>query len=330
MKKVLSTCIFAALSTISFAQLNLSGSSYTQNFNSLAPSVGLPTGWSVAVDATTTTLGQNVVSTKYNANHPTWKTFTNGFKNLASANGITMATYFAFYNDSLAQANAADRALAVRQTSAVGDSGAAFILQIANTKNLSNFNLSFQLQSLDTSCPRVTTWRVDYATGSNPTSFTQVATTGTMTTGGKTFTNETITAPFGNALDNKQGTVWIRIVAVTKSTGSGNRATTAIDDFNLTWTGVATGVEEKKADASSFAVAGIPDNNSLSLVYDLAPGAYQLAVRNLNGQTIYSENLYHNGGKAARTLHYPTIPSGFYIATIEGKGQAATAKFIIQ
>ena len=55
-----------------------------------------------------------------------------------------------------------------------------------------------------------------------------------MTTAG-VFSNNTVTANFGTALNNQAGKVWIRIVVPGASTGGGNRPSTAIDNFKLTW-----------------------------------------------------------------------------------------------
>jgi hypothetical protein len=60
-------------------------------------------------------------------------------------------------------------------------------------------------------------------------------TTGILTTGGNTFSNNPVHVDFGNALDDQPGIVTIRIVAITNSTGANNRPSTGIDNFNLTW-----------------------------------------------------------------------------------------------
>src|SRR5205085_2773069 len=112
---------------------------------------------------------------------------------------------------------------------------AAFVFQLANTTGKVNFTMDFSLQSLDASSQRTTTWRVDYGMGSNPTVFSIPTTVGTMTTGGSSFTNDSIHVDFGSALDNISGVVTIRIVAVTVSAGSNNRPTTGIDDLVLSW-----------------------------------------------------------------------------------------------
>ncbi len=131
----------------------------------------------------------------------------------------------------LQQSSSTNRSLGIRQTGSLGDPGGAFVLQLANTSGLN----TFKLQSLDITSPRVTTWRVDYGFGPAPSAFTAAAATGTLTTGGSTFTNNTIAVDFGSNLDNRPDDVWIRIVTLTASTGSGNRASTAIDDLSITY-----------------------------------------------------------------------------------------------
>ena len=211
--------------------------SYLQTFDTIG--AGLPAEFGVHRSATATALG----TVGPFATAPTvWTDGQPGFKNDASADGLTATTSAAD------QAAAPNRALAVRQVSGfdptnlpnVGyDPGASFVFQAANTSQKTGFVLTFQLQSLDNTSARITTWRVDYAVGASPTSFTVPANvTGTLTTGGKTFTNNTITVNFGTALDNQAGPITIRLSALAATTGSQTRATTAIDDFKLTWNDV--------------------------------------------------------------------------------------------
>src|SRR5690606_26431816 len=135
--------------------------------------------------------------------------------NYASATGLTSTA------DSATQVNSTDRALGVRQTSSAGyDPGSAFVFQIANTTGKTGVKLDFLLQSLDaTTAPRTITWKIDYATGDAPTSFTEGVATGTVTTGGNTFSSNPVSVDFGGALDNSASKVWIRVVTLTSSTG---------------------------------------------------------------------------------------------------------------
>lgn len=209
--------------------ISLTTSPLTINFDNIG--TALPTGVSVVTGASATSAG-NAGSYTSTATTSLWNKTSSGFKNFASATGLNMGS------DSAAQVNATNRALGVRQTSATGfDPGAAFVFQLTNTTGKSNLKMDFLLQSLDTSSivTRTTTWSVDYAIGDAPTSFTPVTATGTMTTGNKVFSNNPISVTFPAALNNQSQKVWIRIVALTPTSGSNNRPSTAIDDVKFTW-----------------------------------------------------------------------------------------------
>lgn len=229
------TMLLAGLSLSADAQLSLTGTSYTQDFNAIE--AGLPTGWSVRTGATATALGTDATSSAIltPGSTTTWSATGGGFKNFAS--GIPFPTYAS--GTTALQGTETNRALGLRQVTA-SNTEVAFVLQLANTANLNNFDLSFNLQSLDSTSPRVATWVVDYAVGANPTTFTPATATGTLTTGGNTFSKNTINVDFGTALDNHSGPVYIRVVSLTATSGTGNRPSTAIDNFSLTWTGAAT------------------------------------------------------------------------------------------
>ncbi len=208
-----------------WGQVSLTGTSYIQDFDGIGS--GLPTGWSVRTGANASTLGS---SATYTSTATSWNNTTGNFRNCASYDGSASG------DDATTQESRTDRSLAVRQTAAFGDPGAAFVLHIANTTGRINFSLTFKLQSLDIGSTRTTTWRVDYGFGSSPTSFTAVATTPTsLTTGSSTFSSTNVSVNFGSALDNQSGEVWIRIMTLSSSSGSGNRPTTGIDDFELSW-----------------------------------------------------------------------------------------------
>lgn len=200
------------------------------DFNAIG--AGLPKGVSVRTGASASALGADIT---FKTAAEVWKHTSGGFKNFASAAGLTASS------DSAAQVNATDKALGLRQVSGGsssfpnGDPGAAFVFQIDNTTGKTNVKLDFLLQSLDDASPRTTTWAVDYATGDSPTAFTPATTTGTMTTGGSTFSSNAISVTFGGALDNQTGKVWIRIVALAGTTGTGNRASTAVDNLKISW-----------------------------------------------------------------------------------------------
>lgn len=256
--------LLALLSFSLSAQVTLSGTSHSENFDAL--SGGLPAGFTVRTASTATAFGN---AATLNTSPISWSSTTGQFANFASGNigaGASTAT----------QAAATDRALGVRQTGTVGDPGAAFVFQVTNTSGRNSFVLDFKLQSLDAASTRAVTWRVDYAFGSSPASFTNVAATGSLTTGATTFSNNSVHVDFGSALDNQSDVVTIRIVTVTASTGSGNRPTSAIDDFALAWIndgGPATPALTISSNSLAFPTTEINTSS--------AAQTYQLSAANL-------------------------------------------------
>jgi len=214
------------------AQVSPGDTTYLQTFDSL--SAFMPDGWSVDTGATATYPGYDVATSffyKTPAANTAWSNTTGHFKNVASG---TPYSSYAGGGNAASQVAQANRALGIRQTAAT-DARTAFVFRIPNTIGLTQFRLSFSLQSLDSTAGRTSTWQVDYGTGAMPSSFVTVTATGNTTTGGHHFSKENIQVDFANALDNKAGPVWIRIASLSATTGSGSRATTAIDDYHLTW-----------------------------------------------------------------------------------------------
>lgn len=215
--------------------ITLGTSPLTFDFNN-AGSGTLPSGVSLRTGARADTIGAPA-TLNTTPSTSLWKTFTAGFKNYASATGLNMGT------DSATQVAATNRAIGFRQTGTVGvggDPGAAFVFLIANTTGKTNLKMDFQLQSLDTASNvnRATTWTVDYAFGDNPTTFTPVPAaniTGNLTTGNHVFSNNAISVTFPAPVNNQGQKLWIRIAALTPSTGTQNRGTAAIDDVKFTW-----------------------------------------------------------------------------------------------
>lgn len=279
MKKV--ALLFAAFAVTgsAMAQINLSGTSYNQNFDNIGS--GLPIGWDVQTGASATAAGTS--ATFNGANLVAWSNVSGAFKNFASADGLSASS------TSADQSASTDRALGIRQTTSVGDPGAAFVFRIANTNGLSNFQATFKLQSLDAASTRTTTWAVDYGFGATPSTFTDAGASGTLTTGNTTFANNTVTVNFGNALDNQGGNVWIRIVALTATTGTGTRASSAIDDFSLTWTG--SGVPNNKPNVVSLLPAdnstNVTANANLQITFDrqVTAGTGNITLKNVTTQT---------------------------------------------
>jgi hypothetical protein len=241
MKKIYLTLITCCLLVFSQAQLTLSGSSYTQDFDGIA--AGLPTGWSVFSGATATALGTPAALT---TTATAWNNTTGAFKNGASFDGSASG------DNATTQSGRTDRSLTVRQTGSYGDPGASFNLLLSNTTSKTDFDLAFKIQSLDIASARSTTWLVQYGTGLTPASFTTVASIpATLTIGAATFTGTTVAVDFGSSLDSIAGPVWIRIVTLTASSGTGSRPTTGIDDFSLAWTNVSSSTPTITSSVSS-------------------------------------------------------------------------------
>ncbi len=220
-------------------QISLSGSSpFVINFDNIG-TAGLPAGVYVKQEASSGFIGNEATVYNTNFNNPTaWNQTSLGFKNYASATGQV------FNASSTVQNASSNRALGARQTGTAavgGDPGYAFAFQLANTSGKSNLQLEFLLQSLDgsgSSVGRTTTWKVDYAIGDNPVSFTTLTTSpATLTTafGPGMFVSTPVTVNFGSALNNISQKIWIRIVALNNTTGSGNRPSTGIDDVKFSW-----------------------------------------------------------------------------------------------
>jgi hypothetical protein len=332
----------AVTSLSAHAQLSLTGTSYSQNFNSITAS--LPTGWYAYNSATPSSLGVIetwngsvnygvYADTVYMAGDCKPDVYGGGSKNYASANNGNASKVATCAE----QKTFTDRAIGFRQVSQTNGShpnlepGAAYVLKIANTSYRTNFNLTFKLQSLDTTSPRTTTWTVDYATGATPTSFTAAPAVGTMTTGNLTFSNNTITVNFGSALDNSSAPVWIRIAALTASSGSGNRASTAIDDYNLTWTGNGVGVEDVNAQsAASLMVLGNATSDKVSFGYNVnEPGQYNLAIYDITGRPVYNSTVA-TGAAGQHTVNGLSLASGFYVARMSNGNSVAVTKFAVK
>lgn len=218
----------AALSAIavnlSSAQVSLSGTTYSENFDSIT-SNGLPAGWSVYTDATSSSLGS---AASFNtATKVSWGTSTGGFRNVASSTGLTSSS------SSTDQGDSGNRALGIRQTSSFGDPGASFAFNMSTTGySVTSINMDALMLWVQANS---TTWTIDYGIGSTPTTFTALASYSDPGTWGSTALSIT-----GSALTSlaNQSSVWIRVSALTATTVGGTRDTFAIDNFSLTYAAV--------------------------------------------------------------------------------------------
>lgn len=317
MKKALLFLFISYLSTEIKSQVTLSNSPFTENFNNIE--TGLPTGFTVRTAASGSALGTSatLVTTK-----TAWNVTSGNFRNVASGTGLTSGA------TTTEQDASTNRALAIRQTGSFGDPGGAFVFQIANTTAKSNFQLSFLIQSLDVASPRQTTWIVDYATGATPTTFTPVATTPTpLTTGNSTFTSTSVSVNFGTALDNISDVVWIRVFASTASTGSGNRATTAIDDWNLTWSGVAS-VSDIIRNPNYVKIAGNPGSDLNIQFNEAISSEVHLQFFSINGEMVLQKRLGRITEGQVERISLAHLPKGLYLLSIKSKEGTFTTKVV--
>ncbi|RXK80599.1 DUF5689 domain-containing protein [Filimonas effusa] len=192
------------------------------NFDDLAE--GLPAGVSVRTGASGTDSGNiGIMPTT----RVSWNSSGGGFKNLASASALPATA------SASVQLATMNRALGVRQVAAT-DKGVAFVFLINNTLGKKNIGIQGVLQSLDASISRIANWNIDYAIGAKPVAFT-VLPAGNLGTGGGNFGKTTFSAVLPPAVDNRASRVWIRIVVLTATSGSGSRPLSAIDDIQLYW-----------------------------------------------------------------------------------------------
>ncbi|MEN9222426.1 MAG: hypothetical protein Q6M04_08305, partial [Thermostichus sp. BF3_bins_97] len=208
--------------------LALSGTSYTQTFDGIGS--GLPAGWTVRTGATATNLGTEQT---FNTSATTWADTAGRFKNFASGDGALGEAATA-----AEQSTALDRALGIRQTGTFGDPGAAFVFEIDDTAGWENFSLSLKAQMLSVQ-PRSTPWTIDYRVG-NSGSFTPLGTYPDPGVFGSTSlaTGAGLNA-FGSDINNQCEPVYIRVAALSASTGSGSRDSFGIDDVELSYSAAA-------------------------------------------------------------------------------------------
>jgi hypothetical protein len=223
MKKIMAIICLVVAAGLAKGALALTGTSYTQNFDSIGS--GLPIGWSVDTGATSSSTGSAATLTTTAA---AWGGSTGQFANFASSDGLTSTA------TSTTQAASTDRALGIRQTGSLGDPGAAFEFNIANTTGLDDFSLSISLQMLSVQT-RSTTWTIDYRVGDSG-GFTTLGTYSDPAVFGSTIFTADSTAL--SSWNNQSQDIWFRVVALNAATGSGNRDTFGIDDFSLSYSAI--------------------------------------------------------------------------------------------
>jgi hypothetical protein len=158
-------CLLIAAATGASAQVTLTGTNYTETFDGIRS--GLPRGWTVRTNASATSLG---TPASFNPTNTSWGTQTGQFANYASTTG-NGATNFSGGESTTVQGSCTNRCPGIRQTTTFGDPGAAFVLQLQNTIEFANFQLSLDCNLLSEQTNRSTVWTIDYGVGSTPVNF---------------------------------------------------------------------------------------------------------------------------------------------------------------
>ncbi len=202
--------------------VTLIGTLYNETFDGIGAT--LPSGWDIYTGATVSSIG---TSPTFTTTPTSWVETAGRFKNFAAGDSLTSSA-------TVSEQNAAsDRALGIRQTGTFGDPGGSFVFSLNNTSGFQNFGLSLKAQMLNVQ-PRSTTWTVDYRVGSgNFTSLGNYTDPGVF--GSTTLSTGSTLSAFGTDINNQSNPVQIRISALSGSTGSGNRDSFGIDDFQLTY-----------------------------------------------------------------------------------------------
>lgn len=222
------------------AQITLTGTSYTQNFNQLAS--GLPTGWTVSTGATASGMGN---SASFGTAAVAWDSSRDVggvFRNTSSDNIVHGSS-------AAAQSANTDRALGWRPGLAAERNG-AITVTFADTLGLTGFSVSLDVFTFN-DVTAVATYAFEYRVGGSG-AFTQLGTTYTTGTpfGAVTYTFS------GSALAtvaNQSQPVSFRLRGTTSS-GTGSLDGVAIDNFSLGYSVIAAPVPEP---AAAGALAGL-------------------------------------------------------------------------
>lgn len=205
------------------------------------------------------------------------------------------------------------------------------MLHIANTAGIKNLRLSFNLLSLGTNSPRTTTWSVQYGT-QNSGIYTFSAIEGTYTTGANIWNSQEINIDLPVELNDRNAPVWIRILASGASTGSGNRASTAIDDFALTYetvdanapvltaspaslTGFSYNVGEGPSTAQSYLLNAANLADEEGTIYVQAPAGYEISLEETTGFSSELQVAYFDNGISSKRVYVRLktgLPAGNY------------------
>lgn len=233
----------AALVPATSAQITLSGTSYTQDFDSIGS--GLPTGWSVFNSATLGSLGTATTFSSTATNWSAARVAGEVFRNSSSSN-------IASSSSSTNQANNSNRALGWRPNLA-GEREGAITLQISNTLGFNNFSVSLDIFTFN-DVSAVATYDFEYRIGDTG-NFTKLGSTYTT---GAAFSSATFTADSValSALNNQADTVYFRVRGTT-STGTGSLDGVAIDNFSLNFTAIPPPSSTVPEPSATAALAGL-------------------------------------------------------------------------
>ncbi|MCC5916454.1 MAG: hypothetical protein JJU02_03910 [Cryomorphaceae bacterium] len=217
-------CILSFIQIQGQSLFNLpAGNSHVENFDNIGS--GLPVGWRVFENADSTNIGDTA---NFSGQHFNWNNLSGAFKNFAGAGGLSSGA------SSSQQSNHNNRALGLRQTNGFGDPGASINFHIQNTLGRENFQLSLDHLNLSPQ-NRSITYTVQYSVnlGNSWQSLGTYTTPPGATSADWGATNASYN--FGSDADNLSTPLYIRIVALEPSSGTGNRDSYAIDDLVLTW-----------------------------------------------------------------------------------------------
>ncbi len=301
-------CVLTMFAAISLQQasaqpITLTGTSYTNAFDTFEADMGTPGEWFTYTGATATAPGTiaSWALVNYMSSSNTWRTTSGRFASQASTYSYIGLTNFDGAEITAIQQAEPNRCLAVRQVSAT-DKGVAFVIKLADTLDRKDFVMSFDSMNLDPTSTRTATWTVDYGFGAAPSSFVPV-TTFSMSPSTFSTTRQTIPLPNGT-VDNTAGPVWIRIVVLSNTTGGGNRQTTGLDNFSLTWAPGAA-CTPVSINANPVPAAGFLNGNASFSVgaVGTAPRYYQW----LKNSSIALSDDGHFGGTTSPTLSITTL-----------------------
>lgn len=279
-----------------WGQLTLpAGTSYVQDFDGIGS--GLSSGWSVRTGANSSSRGSS--TTFFNdVGTNRWTSTTGAFTNMASSDGLTESA------NNTDQDNSTDRLIGVRQTGSFGDPGVAFELEITSTTGKENFDLTIKHQMLNVQS-RSTTWSVQYSTNGG----SSWSTAGTYSDPGVWGSTE-VTYDLGSSLDNIGTVVYLRVVALSGSSGSGTRDTYGIDDFELSWENIPP-CTPPSTQATNFGTTNI-DPTQMDVTWTRGNGANILVVARQGGpvnadpvnSTTYTANAAFGSGDEIGTGNY--------------------------